>query len=231
MVQRRKQPQHLSKPELSRARMERVMDFMRRYELEYGRAPTAREICDGVGIPSTSVVKDYLFKLEKQGRVSLETGIARGITIRDWGDIRVATGQVCKIPIIGHIVAGHPLPIPDGVKLDGDHVVVPRSRLPRNNLQSIYALVVKGDSMIDALIAEDDIVILKYQQQAQYRDMVVARVKDEDGFTLKYFYPKGRTRVLLQPANPKYKTIEKRVEDVEIQGKVILVLRQYEHSE
>jgi repressor LexA len=89
----------------------------------------------------------------------------------------------------------------------------------------VYALQVTGDSMIDALVNDGDWVVIKHQKTAQPRDMVVARIRDKEETTLKYYFPEGE-RVRLQPANPKYGPIYVPADQLEIQGKVVAVVRQ-----
>ena len=89
----------------------------------------------------------------------------------------------------------------------------------------LYALQVKGDSMIDALVYDGDWVVIHHQQTAQPRDMIVAWIKDREETTLKYYYPEG-PMVRLQPANPAYQPIPVPADQLEIQGKVVLVIRQ-----
>ena len=133
-----------------------------------------------------------------------------------------------RVPVLGRIVAGEPVPIPDESfsPLDIEESIA----LTRDIVQEqgpIYALQVKGDSMIDALIHDGDIVIMKRQTEANNGDLVAAWLKAEKETTLKRFYwEKGKNRVRLQPANPSMKPIYVHPSNVEIQGKVIAVIRQ-----
>ena len=89
----------------------------------------------------------------------------------------------------------------------------------------LYALQVQGDSMIDALVNDGDWVVIKHQPTAVSHDMIVAWIKDREETTLKYYYPEG-AMVRLQPANPAYQPIYVLADQLEIQGKVVAVIRQ-----
>jgi repressor LexA len=138
--------------------------------------------------------------------------------------------ELLQIPMVGRIAAGSPLPIPssDFSYYDADSMVdVAASLLPGNEKGSeLFALEVQGDSMIDAMVYDGDIVVMKPAHEATNGEMVAVWLEDRDETTLKYFYSeKGRVR--LQPANPTMKPIM--IDDpttVKIQGKVVMVIRQ-----
>jgi repressor LexA len=124
---------------------------------------------------------------------------------------------------MGRIVAGEPIPAPDDpAAYAGETVDLALDMLP--DTEDVYALQVQGDSMIDALVNSGDIVLLKYQQEARNGDMVAAFLRDQHETTLKHFYLEG-SRVRLQPANPTMDPIFEPASNVEIQGRVIMVLR------
>ena len=136
------------------------------------------------------------------------------------------------IPILGRIVAGSPMPVPpsDFSYYDADSMVdVATSMLPPGDQKSqLFALEVQGESMIDAMVFDGDIVIVQPTQQARNGEMVAIWLNDRDETTLKYFYlEKGKVR--LQPANPNMEPII--IDDpstVEVQGKVVMVIRKVE---
>ena len=134
---------------------------------------------------------------------------------------------VIQIPLVGRIAAGEPLPIPDEMvdfAVFGDETVdIVAGML--NNTDNLYALHVRGQSMIDALVNDGDVVVMKHQNYADNGDMVAARLRQENETTLKRFYLEG-DRVRLQPANPTMQPIYVPAEDVEVQGKVVMVIRQ-----
>jgi repressor LexA len=141
-----------------------------------------------------------------------------------------AVSELLQIPVIGRIQAGNPIPIPqsDFSYYDPNSMVdVAASLLPKGERgDALFALEVQGDSMIDAMVYDGDIVIMKPTQEARNGEMVAVMRRDIDETTLKYFYlEKGRVR--LQPANPNYSPIY--IDDpsvVQIQGKVVMVIRQ-----
>ena len=141
-----------------------------------------------------------------------------------------ATHSLFKVPILGPIVAGLPIQVPApgetyiGDEIDG--VDVARSLLPMGEKGTeLFALKVKGDSMIDAMVNDGDIVIMKSAQQANNGDMVAVWLPARDETTLKYFY-KEKDQYRLQPANPTMKPIfVKKSEPLEIKGKVVMVIR------
>jgi repressor LexA len=133
---------------------------------------------------------------------------------------------VLRVPLVGRIAAGEPLAIPDDVvdfALFGDETVEIAGGM-LDDTDGIYALEVRGDSMVDALINDGDIVVMKHQRDARNGDMVAALLRDRNETTLKRFYLEGQ-RVRLQPANPFMEPIYVPAEDVEVQGKVIMVIR------
>jgi repressor LexA len=154
-----------------------------------------------------------------------------GASLRDSAEnFHQAISEVLQIPVIGRIQAGNPMPIPqsDFSYYDPSTMVdVAASLLPKGERGgSLFALEVQGDSMIDAMVYEGDIVIMKPTKEAHNGEMVAIMRRDIDETTLKYFYlEKGRVR--LQPANPSYQPIYYDDPSVlEIQGKVVMVIRQ-----
>ncbi len=209
-------------------RQQHILEFIRQYGEEHGFPPTIREIGQAVGISSTSVVKYNLEQLEKKGLLERSNEISRGIRLTGEGPTaaRAGTSRLLRvIPKLGVIAAG--APIPAAGQQDnpfGDEVLTLTEDLVPDSGQ-LYALQVKGDSMIDALVYDGDWVIIQYQNTAQPRDMIVAWIKDRGETTLKYYYPEGEM-VRLQPANPAYQPIPVRADQLEIQGKVVAVFRQ-----
>ena len=130
------------------------------------------------------------------------------------------------IPLVGVIAAGYPVPIPDSDFPVFDDMIAVTRDLVRDPSRA-YALRVQGDSMIDALVDDGDIVVVQHQQNAQNGDMVAAWLKDEKETTLKYFFwEEGRRMIRLQPANPAFDPIYVPPSNVEIQGKVVAVFRE-----
>lgn len=209
-------------------RQQDILKFIRQYGEEHGFPPSIREIGQAVGISSTSVVKYNLEQLEKKGLLERSNEISRGIRLTTGESPaagRAGTSLLRVIPKLGVISAGSPIPaVGQQDNPYADEVLTLTEDLVPNSDQ-LYALQVKGDSMIDALVYDGDWVIVKYQNTAQPRDMIVAWIKDREETTLKYYYPEGEM-VRLQPANPAYQPIPVRADQLVIQGKVVAVFRQ-----
>ncbi len=212
-------------------RQRSILAFIREYTEEYGYPPTMREIGDSVGISSTSVVSYNLNILESKGYLARDREISRGLRLLD----DTATepeeeeddlGEFLSIPILGAIAAGEPLPVFDSNASLADVDTIRLSSDMVGNPRGVYALQVRGDSMIDALIHDGDIVIMRHQQTANNGDMVAAWIKEEKATTLKRFYwEPDRRMVRLQPANPTMEPIYVHPRNLDIQGKVIGVIR------
>lgn len=210
-----------------------IMEFIYQFADDNLRTPNVRDIAKALRISSTSIVTYHLNKLEADGYIKIERRSANGIRILKPRPGAPMIGRVVPIPFLGYIAAGAPIPTPDpdsGFAVSDDNCFfVDRSQLPRGELGGIYALQVKGKSMIDALIDDGDIVIIRYQQSAEIGETVVARLKDENTTTLKSYYPKGKI-VELRPANPAFKPLKKKSSAIEIQGKVLLIIRRPLHA-
>jgi repressor LexA len=203
-------------------RQQRMLQFIRQFTRENRYPPTIREIGQAAGISSTSVVNYNLNILEEKGMINRDRTISRGIRLVESRD-----EQVVSIPLLGLIAAGAPLPIPDSSSdfgIFGDETVELTRGIVKDT-DNVYALQVKGNSMIDALIHDGDIVVMKHQQHADNGDLVAVWLHDEKETTLKRFYLEG-DRVRLQPANPTMGPMYFPAKNVEIQGKVVCVIRQ-----
>ncbi len=203
-------------------RQEGIMDFIRKYLGENGFPPSIREIGKAVGISSTSVVNYNLRRLEERGYLSREKEVSRGLRLSANAPDLVPSGGVLRIPIAGPIAAGEPIDIGEGVFDEEDAIELTHDLLPQHD--NVYALQVRGDSMIDAMVSDGDIVIMRQQHEAHNGDMVAAWLTDRDETTLKYFF-KEPDRIRLQPANPTMDPIYVDPAAVQIQGKVLMVLR------
>jgi repressor LexA len=205
-------------------RQQRILEFIRRFTLENEYPPTIREIGAAVGISSTSVVNYNLNILQREGHIIRNKEVSRGIRLSE-GLKELASRDILKVPLLGRIAAGLPIPVPDSdfSPFVGESVELTRDIVKEE--QGIYALEVRGDSMIDALINDGDIVVMKHQQEANNGELVAVWLKDEKETTLKRFYHEG-SRVRLQPANPTMAPIYVDASNVEVQGKVIVVIRQ-----
>lgn len=200
-------------------RQESMLGFIRGFLGENGFPPTIREIGKAVGISSTSVVNYNLNRLEERGFLTREKDVSRGLRLA----AKTPNPVLLRIPLAGPIAAGEPIDIGDAVFDEEDAIELTRDLLPQHD--HLYALQVRGDSMIDAMVNDGDIVIMRHQTEARNGDMVAAWLTDRDETTLKYFF-KEPDRVRLQPANPTMDPIYVDPAVVQIQGKVLMVVRQ-----
>ena len=226
-------------------RHEMILEFLAEFQKNNGYSPSIREIGQSINVRSTSLVDYYLKQLEEKGFISREQHISRSIcllkpapegksiTERIADGVREAAGAVddmLRIPVMGRIVASEPIPMPtsDIAYFDPESSInIARSLLPaKESSDDLFALEVQGDSMIDAMVNDGDIVVMKRAQQAQNGDMVAVWLDDKDQTTLKYFY-KESSGIRLQPANPNMNPIfVENPSSLRIMGKVVMVIRQ-----
>ena len=202
-------------------RQQNIMNFLKTFTLDNGYPPTIRQIGAAVGITSTSVVNYNLNILQKAAYISRDPTVSRGIRLT--GNVGKMPGManIISVPLLGRIAAGEPIPVPEE-GFTGEAIELARSLVPSS--KDIYALEVRGDSMIDAFINDGDVVIMQYQQTADKGDMVAAWLVDQEATTLKRYHPEG-TRVRLQPENSQMKPIYVDPANLRIQGKVVAVFR------
>jgi len=210
-------------------RQVRILAFIETYLAEHDYPPTIREIGKAVGISSTSVVKYNLERLQDKGKIKRSGEVSRGLRLLDSPraapSARVIPGDILAVRKLGLISAGMPIAAvgEQDNPFAGETLSLTRDLVP--DTANIYALQVKGDSMIDALVHDGDWIVVKYQATAERGDMVVAWITDREETTLKYYHPEG-AQVRLQPANPAYEPIIVPAAKLEIQGKVVAVVRQ-----
>jgi repressor LexA len=207
-----------------------ILRFIEDYARDWGYPPTIREIGDAVRIPSTSVVSYNLKVLQRKGRLTRNPDVSRGLRlVRDAEEAPDGVRLPARpwvVPLLGVIAAGEPIPVPDSDFSATDYEEIAVTPDMVSNPEGVYALKVRGDSMIDALIHDGDVVLMRHQVTADDGDMVAAWIKEERATTLKRFFREhGQTLVRLQPANPSMDPIYLPAGDVEIQGKVIGVIR------
>lgn len=218
-------------------RQTKILVFIEAFINENGYPPTIREIGEAVQIGSTSVVNYNLNKLVNEGYLERSHKVSRGLQLVRKPDgskveekkIRaIAKDELFPVPLIGSIVASAPVELPGddfGYYYDQDDVVdLPASLFGKIPQEDIYALKVRGHSMIDAMVDDGDVVVLCRQQIAQDGDMVAVWLKNNNETTLKYFFREDK-RVRLQPANPTMDPIFVPADQVSIQGRVLVVLR------
>ena len=201
-----------------------IADYIRRFWQENNYPPSVRDIVSGCRLSSTSVADYNLKILESRGYIRRHRDVSRGIELPP-GTIN--PGRIVSVPIIGRIAAGQPIPVPDADTWDttaaADTIAV--SRDLTGGREGVYALRVKGTSMIDALINDGDIVLLQNTSTVENGEMAAVWLKSEKEATLKRFFAEDE-RIRLQPANSRMKAIMASPDNVEVQGRVIAVIRQ-----
>lgn len=222
-------------------RHQKILDYLSRRQENNGYPPSIREIGENTGISSTSVVTYYLKQLEELDLIERDHNVSRGVRltspVKKAGErvtqtarnIATSINELLNIPIMGRIIAGKPISIPgsDFNYFDAEsNIQIARSLLSaREKTSELFALEVEGQSMIDAMVNDGDIVIMKKADTAQNGEMVAVWLKAKDETTLKYFFKEDK-RIRLQPANPTMQPIYvDSSADLIIQGKVVLVVR------
>ncbi|MBA2520048.1 MAG: transcriptional repressor LexA [Chloroflexia bacterium] len=206
--------------DLSR-RQRAILQFIESFLDQNDYPPTIRDIQRDLDISSTSVVDYNLKVLENRNHIRRNRNISRGIELVG----RVNHRNVIAIPVIGQIAAGLPIPVPgDLEQADSAETVEVGADFAPNAGRDLFALRVKGHSMIDALINDGDVVVLRQQVTCENGETVAVWLRDEKETTLKRFYLEGE-RVRLQPANMTMEPIFTPANNVEIQGRLVTVLR------
>ena len=206
-------------------RQSNILAFIKKFMGENQFPPTVRDIQSGCQISSTSVVDYNLHILQRHGYLRRLPEVSRGIELL--GEHAVSRSNVVAIPIYGSIAAGEPLHIPSVASRHTDEFEsfdVPLSMV--TGTEDAYGLRVKGDSMIDAFIADGDLVIMQPAETATTGEMVAAELRDRDEVTLKRFFLEGNT-VRLQPENASMDPIRVPAENVKVRGRVIGVIRSF----
>jgi repressor LexA len=219
----------------------KIMDYLVSFQGKNGYSPSIRQIGENIGVSSTSLVDYYLRQLEDQNYIERDSNVSRSIRIIRTQSVAGKASEIIRkageaindliaLPVVGRIVASEPIPVPPSDFSYFDYessIEIARSMLPsREKLEELYALEVQGESMIDAMVNDGDIVVMKKSQEANNGDMVAVWLNDNDETTLKYFY-KEKNRIRLQPANPTMDPIYvNNPKQLRIQGKVVMVIRQ-----
>ena len=200
-----------------------ILDFIQRFLADKNYPPTVRDIVAGCGISSTSVAVYNLDILERAGYIRRHHEVSRGIELV--GGSFVPRTKVL-VPIIGQIAAGKPIPVPTPDTWDvtaSSETIEVTPDLTRDR-ERVYALKVKGSSMVDALISDGDIVLMECLSAVENGEMAAVWLKNEKEVTPKKVYAEpGRIR--LQAANSQMAPSYVEPDNVEIQGRVIAVIR------
>jgi repressor LexA len=207
--------------DLSR-RQQAILDFIENFLDENDYPPTIRDIQAELGISSTSVVDYNLKVLEAHNLIRRNRNISRGIELVNRGPSR---RKVIAIPVIGQIAAGQPIPVPEDLQgAEPLESIELSAELIPDGGADLFGLRVKGHSMVDSLINDGDVVLLRHQETCENGDTVAVWLKDEKETTLKKFYHEN-DRIRLQPANVAMDPIYTSPDNVEIQGKLVTVVR------
>ena len=204
-------------------RQKEILDFIQKFISDNGFPPTLREIASNFGLASTFGVKRHLDALKKKGYLKIESYASRAITLNKISnefelENTTFNSKIIAIPVVGRVAAGSPILSEEN--LEGTIAI--DSNFFKNN-KDCFALKVTGDSMINAGIFEDDLVIVNPNEKVSQHDIVVARVDDE--ITVKN-YEKRDNKIFLIPQNEKYQPIVvTEMNNFSLVGKVIGVLR------
>jgi repressor LexA len=201
-------------------RQQKILEFVMEYTADHGYPPSIREIGQAVGISSTSVVDYNLRALERSGLIRRDREVSRGLGVV--GQTPAARPTTIRIPIVGRIAAGEPI---EAMEQHDDFLEMGIGTVP----DGCYALQVKGKSMIEDLIDDGDLVVIRPQETAENGDIVVALLMSQESSsggaaTLKRLY-RERDRVRLQPANATMQPIFVDPDQLRVQGKVVSVIR------
>ena len=196
------------------AKQEQIFNFIKSEISSKGYPPSVREICDEVGLSSTSSVHAHIKTLEKKGYIKSVSSKNRAIEVLDDEFNALARREITNVPLVGKVAAGSPILATENVV---DYFPFPVESLPN---KETFMLTVKGDSMINMGIFDGDNLLVQKQNTARNGDVIVALV--EDSATVKRFY-KEDGHIRLQPENDNMDPII--VSDCAILGKVIGLIR------
>lgn len=201
---------------------QRILAYINQYLDEHGVPPTIREIQKGTNTSSTSMVSYHLKGLERAQLINRYERRSRGVLPQDAH--RVNLRDIVNIPIVGRIVASEPAPTPDADALRDAENTVQIARSMVGSEEGLYALEVKGNSMIDALINDGDIVVMRRTEEVKNGDLAAVFLTDRNESTLKRIYREGK-KLKLKPENPTMKPFYVDARNAMIQGKVMCVIR------
>ncbi len=202
------------------ARQKQVYEFIRRYLETNNQPPTIAEIGEHFQMTSSASVHSILSALEREGLIKRIPNVSRGIELVK--PDTAESGDEFEVPLLGLVAAGQPIE----AILAHETVAAPKSMIGRGRM---FALRVRGDSMIEENIQDNDIIIVSSQQTAENGQMVVALI-DGNYATVKKFY-REPDFIRLEPANPQFKPIFiKTPERIQIQGVVRGLIRNYQTS-
>ena len=197
-------------------KQERVLNFLKKFVGDAGYPPTVREIASGLGMAGPHGAKKILDILERKGYIRKSARGSRAIDI-----VGIRRGVTMIVPVVGTIRAGRPLLAVENI--EGNLTV--DASIARG--EGLFALRVKGDSMIEAAIADGDFALIRPQPQVEQGEIAAVLINDEA--TIKYFF-REKEEIRLQPANSAMQPfiIKEGVGEVTIAGKVVAIIRRLE---
>lgn len=200
----------------TRANVEETLDLVYSFIVSYikreGYPPAVRDICNGVGIKSTSTIHGHLKRLQESGKIDYTSGKRRAITVPE-----LESERILSLPVVGQVTAGLPILAEQNIER-----TLPLPADMFSDDENVFALKVRGDSMVGAAILDGDYVIVHRQSTASTGDIIVALVGDEA--TVKTL-ANIDGQVVLRPENPAYEPIPFNRSDCQVLGKVCGVFR------
>ncbi|HOC45027.1 MAG: transcriptional repressor LexA [Syntrophorhabdaceae bacterium] len=198
---------------------ERILDFIRVFRRDKGYSPSVREVASHCGIKSPSVVQYHLEQLLEAGLITKDKVRSRSI-----GLVGDEEGPA-QVPLLGVIAAGQPIDIPSVDSQKAGHRMIDVPRDIMRNGRKLFALQVRGNSMVDAMIADADILIMEQADSVNNGDVAACWLENEQEVTLKKIYYEKGQKIRLQPCNPYMLPLFHDAANIRIQGKVVAVLR------
>lgn len=202
------------------AKQQRVLEYIRSFTREHGYPPAVRDICQGLGLKSTSTAHGYLERLEKNGYIRRDPSKTRAIELieEDSALSEESFVSAVNVPLLGQVAAGRPILAEENLE---EYLPMPKSMVPYDD-KNTFALEIRGESMIKAGILNGDKIIVRQTQVAENGDIIVAMIENEA--TCKRFF-KEKDRIRLQPENDLMEPMY--FDNVQILGKVIGLIRNY----
>jgi repressor LexA len=198
-----------------------VLDFIARFVEQHGYSPSYQEIADGLKLASLATIHKHIQALEAKHYLKRGFNQSRSLDVspKYYQEERKRRGAAAEIPLAGRIAAGRPVEaIPGRDTLNLGEFLAD---------EDLYALEVRGDSMIEDHICDGDVVLVERSARVKDGDIVVALVGGEEA-TLKRFYRESETTARLQPANASMPPLRVPLASLQIQGRVLAVLRKYQ---
>lgn len=203
-------------------RQQAIFRYVRRFLEARGYAPSVRQIQAALDLSSTSVVTYHLDALQARGLLQRSAGCPRSITLAPAGDRQVPA----TVPLIGVLMAGHALPRPEeAAHAAAEQIAVPPTLVPAARLADVYALRVRGHGLLDALLDDGDVVLLRYQARVKRGDLALVELSGEAGVLIRRFERSDGGRIALYPVNRTLPPTVIEPERVQVRGRLVGVLR------